>query len=61
MRVLCFYLPLDPRYGTLLFKQVEFSVKCNAVISRVRVYSRKRRFRSPDVNVEHSGYRNEYF
>jgi len=59
MRVLCFDLPLDPRYSALFFfEQVEFSVKCSAIISRVRVYSRKRRFRSPDVNVEHSGYRN---
>jgi len=58
MRVFCFYLLLDPRYVALFFEQVEFSVKNSAIVSRLRVYSRKRRFRSPDVNVEQSGYRN---
>lgn len=58
MRVLCVYLRPDPCYGAFFFEQVEFSVKYSANNSRVRVYSRKRRFRSSDVNVEHSGYRN---
>jgi hypothetical protein len=57
MRVLGFYLPLDPRYNALFFEQVEFSVKYSAIISRLRVYSRRRQFRRPGVNVEHSGYR----
>jgi len=39
------------------FEQVEFSVKYSAIISRLRVYSRRRQFRRPGVNVEHSGYR----
>ena len=61
LRVLCFYLLLDPRYGALFLEQVEFTVKCSAVVSRLHVYSRKRRFRGPDINVEQSGYRTYYF
>lgn len=54
----CFYLPLDPPYDALFFEQVEFSVNNSAICSSLPVYSRKRRFRNPDVNVEQSGYGN---
>jgi hypothetical protein len=51
------FLFTSPRYDALFFEQVEFSVQYIAVVSRLRVYSHKRRFRSPDVDFEHSGYR----
>ena len=32
MRVLCFYLPLDPRYDVLFFEQAEFPVKYSVIM-----------------------------